>query len=289
MKPFLKWVGGKTQIIHEILKVVPKEMNNYHEPFVGGGSVLLAVLSSDTCIKGTVHASDLNPHLINLYKDVQRDPDDLIQKVQILVQEFSECGNTRVNRNPKTLDEAMTSQESYYYWIRSKFNQEGGDKSAMFLFLNKTCFRGVYREGPNGFNVPFGHYKNLCIDFEHIKKVSKLIQKVVFTVCHFQESLANVQPGDFVYLDPPYAPIDSKSFVKYTSKGFGLQEHETLFSACKRLSYCHLVMSNSDVQLVRDAFQSPEYTTKVILCRRAINSKEPESKVNEVLITRKEV
>jgi DNA adenine methylase len=285
MKPFLKWVGGKTQIIKHVMDAFPAEIEEYHEPFLGGGSVLLACLASGR-VKGTVYASDLNPHLIGLYKHIQSEPDAFIREVQVLVKEFSECTGTLVDRGAKTKEEA-TSPESYYFWTRSKFNssEDGIKKSAMFLFLNKTCFRGVYREGPHGFNVPFGNYKNPSIlDETHIREVSKLIQGVVFTACHFTESLKRVKQGDFVYLDPPYAPQDSKSFVSYTSSGFGLEDHVTLFKTCKGLNF---VMSNADVLLVKEEFPEPLFVTRVISCRRAINSKEPDSKTNEVLITSK--
>ena len=283
MKPFLKWVGGKTQIINHVMDAFPAVIEEYHEPFLGGGSVLLACLASGR-VKGTVYASDLNPHLIGLYKHIQSEPDALIQEVQALVKEFSECTGVDVNRDARTKDEA-TSPESYYFWTRSKFNssEDGIKKSAMFLFLNKTCFRGVYREGPRGFNVPFGNYKNPSIlDEAHIREVSKLIRGVVFTACHFTEALSRVKPGDFLYLDPPYAPKDSKSFVSYTSSGFGLEDHTRLFETCKGLKF---VMSNADVPLVKEEFPEPLFVTRVISCRRAINSKEPDSKTNEVLIS----
>jgi DNA adenine methylase len=289
MKPFLKWVGGKTQILDQVMDTFPRKMVDYHEPFLGGGSVLLEFLtrvqSGSICLKGKVYASDLNSNLIGLYKHIQTEPENLVEQVKSLVKEFSECKGTEVNRKAETRDEAMTSQESYYFWIRSRFNSlnAGLEKSAMFLFLNKTCFRGVYREGPRGFNVPFGNYKNPSVlDEDHILKVSKLIQDVVFTVSHFKDSLKKVLLGDFVYLDPPYAPKDAKSFVSYTSSGFGPEDHTTLFDMCKKLPA--FTMSNADAPLVLDTFRENRYTKRVISCRRAINSKEPDSKTNEVLI-----
>jgi DNA adenine methylase len=283
MKPFLKWVGGKTQILDEVLDLFPFEMDNYHEPFLGGGSVLLAVLSTPSRILGKVYASDINPVLISLYQNIQTDPDGLIAELRSLTEEFGRCGTVGVNRNPTTLEEALTSPESYYYWIRRQFNRQ--PSPAMFLFLNKTCFRGVYREGPNGFNVPYGHYKNPGIlDEEHLREVSRLIQGVVFRTRNFQESLADVRAGDFVYLDPPYAPDSHSSFVSYTASGFSLENHQTLFKTVQSLP-SHFLMSNSDTTLVRDAFAGGPYTVDTVLCKRTINSKNPTATASELLIT----
>jgi DNA adenine methylase len=297
VKPFLKWVGGKTQILDTVLDLFPATMKSYHEPFLGGGSVLLGFLNKvrDGSIEltGQVYASDLNVHLISLYKNVQERPTELIAAVKVVTDEFALCTGSVVNRKPTTIEEARTSAESYYYWIRQRFNaipaveREGVAASAMFLFLNKTCFRGVYREGPRGFNVPFGHYKNPTIVTEqHIHDVSDLIQGVVFTHQSFQDSFGSASTGDFVYLDPPYAPEQATSFVGYTADGFTLENHKHLFTVAKGMKErkVNILMSNADVPLVKEAFVSPAYTTRIISCRRAINSKEPASRTNEVLI-----
>jgi len=299
-KPFIKWVGGKTQIIDDILSNFPKEMNNYHEIFLGGGSVLFALLSyikaGSIKVHNKIYAYDLNEPLINLYKNVQSNPNDLYNKIMEYVNIFNnivENDNSDKNKKPLNIDEALSSQESYYYWIRHQYNKLSSTEknsingSALFLFLNKTCFRGIFRVSQNGFNVPYGHYKNpSIIDFNHLLDISNLIQNVEFINCDFSYSLNNVQIGDFTYLDPPYAPENSKSFVGYTQDGFSFEQHQLLFTICNSLHHKNIkfMMSNSNVKLVIDAFPSNKFNIIIILCKRSINSKDPSSKTNEVII-----
>lgn len=307
-RPFLKWVGGKTQIIHDIIALFPAEINNYHEPFLGGGSVLLALLSQikngTIKVSGNIYASDINSNLIGLYKNIQSNPDGFITEVKKLADEYAKCHSpatataTPANRKAASLEEALSSPEAYYFWIRAKFNALSKEEratsvtaSAMLLFMNKTGFRGVYREGPNGFNVPYGNYTNPGIfNDEHIRAISALIQGVIFTHAPFQESLSRIDArgGDFVYLDPPYAPENETSFVSYTADGFNLESHKTLFKLASmtptQTPPTRLLMSNADVALVRDAFPPPTFTTKRISCRRAIHSKDPGARTNEVLV-----
>jgi DNA adenine methylase len=286
-KPFLKWVGGKTQIIETVLSLFPKEFNNYYEPFLGGGSVLLAFLSYNTSFKGKVYASDINPNTIALYKHIQTNVDGFIIELKKLVDKYNSIEHKSVNRSPESLEEAATSQESYYYYMRHRYNTSDKlsiEGCAMLLFLNKTCFRGVYREGPHGFNVPFGHYKTPAIyEEDHLKEVSKLIQNVEFRCCSFEITLQTVEENDFTYLDPPYAPEKDTSFVGYVADGFTLNDHEKLFNLCKSMK-AKFLMSNAEVELVKNSFAPPKFTTQTISCRRAINAKDPSARTNEVLI-----
>lgn len=272
MKPLIKWVGGKTQILDQVLSHFPRVIQNYYEPFAGGGSVFLGLLSSEIRVLGRLFVSDINPVLINFYTVVQKQPEHLIECLKVLVQEY----------------EADADQEDFYYRMRNLFNalpKDGPQSAALFLFLNKTGFRGVYREGPNGYNVPFGHYKKTdFLDETAIREVSHLIRDVVFTCEGFEDALARAtNPDDFVYVDPPYAPETNTSFVGYVAGGF--DHHGKLFDTLRGLP-CSFLMSNSDVPLVREAFPSPTYTTDVVMARRAIHSKDPATLTREVLVTK---
>lgn len=290
-KPFLKWIGGKTQIINNIISRIPKNINNYHELFLGGGSVLLAVLSlqkqNKIVIKNKIYAYDINSNLINVYKHIQKNKDELYKFINQYITEYDSINGSIINRKPTSIEEAKTSKESYYYWLRNKYNnidKETIECSALFMVINKTCFRGMYREGPNGYNVPYGHYKKTptIISKEDLDYISDLIKEVEFKHSNFTDSIKNVKDEDFVYLDPPYAPENSKSFVGYVADGFDLEMHKLLFSEIKKLGKIKFVLSNAKVDLVMDSFK--EYNCEDIVARRAINSKKPDSTTTEVII-----
>lgn len=301
-RPILKWVGGKTQILDRLLSEFPtEEMNNYREIFLGGGSVLFAFLaqlhSGRFRVRGHIYAYDINEPLIYVYKNIQLHADELFRELQVLIEQRNACetpaeGCPPANRSPTTLDEATTSVESFYYWIRAQYNalsqlqKQSVAGSAMFVFLNKMCFRGVFRVGPKGFNVPYGHYAHPeIVNWEHLAAIRALIQPVVFACCDFTESMAAIQPGDFVYLDPPYAPETSKSFVGYTEQGFSAENHAQLFDLIHRHgTHTRIMMSNADVDLVRAAFREPPFTVDSLVCKRAIHSKAPDSKTREVIV-----
>jgi DNA adenine methylase len=193
-KPILKWVGGKTQIIDKIVSRFPEKINTYHEIFLGGGSVLIAVLLSDKIKVGRVFAYDINKALIGVYKNVQSKPHELYDALAELIRDFNETANSpnsgAVNRKPESKAD-VNCRESYYYWIRKCYNKDGDGfsvrNSAYFIFLNKTCFRGLYRNGPNGFNVPYGNYKNPTIlERDHLFHIHALIQSVTVECLDFE-------------------------------------------------------------------------------------------------------
>jgi len=293
-KPPIKWLGGKTQLLERIMPYFPKEIDNYHELFLGGSSVLLAVLDlvekGYIKIKGNIYAYDFNEILIGFFDNIKNHSNGLYTEIQSLKNIYTNLSGTIINRKPDNEEEAKTSKESYYYWCRKQFNQienkQSIKSSALFLFLNKTCFRGVYRTGPNGFNVPYGHYKTTptFIEEAYLNNLKKLIDKVQFKCLDFKEAFKNIGDGDFVYLDPPYAPENATSFVGYNKKGFKLEEHQKLFELTKNLDSknARFIMSNSEVELVTDAFR--DYKIKTFEAKRAINSKKPQSKTNEVII-----
>lgn len=296
-KPIIKWVGGKTQIIDKLITEFPIEINNYREIFLGGGSVLLTLLkyvkNGIIKIRGNIYAYDINEPLIYIYRNIQTQHNELYDEIQKLINDLNDCGQGVLNRKPQNIEEAKTSKENYYYWIRSEYNKlSTNDKttpvgSAMFIFLNKTCFRGVFRLGPNGFNVPYGHYNNPeIINKKHLDEIHHLIQNVIFECCDFNTSLIQIEENDFTYLDPPYAPETDTSFVGYTENGFSIDNHKNLFELIHRLTETNkkIMLSNADVRFVCENFTNKKYNITPILCKRAIHSKKPQSKTNEVII-----
>lgn len=297
-RPLLKWVGGKGQIIDKLIKQLPdKKINNYHELFVGGGSFLIMMLWAKEkkyiTIDGNINVYDLNEALIETYNNIKNNKNELYERIKQIEEEFNSCEiDGDVKRKPVNKEDAMNSKESYYYWIRKQYN-ELSDKSTIesssyFIFLNKTGFRGMYREGPNGYNIPYGNYKNpKILEKDEMDYISNLIKNVNFYNSDFSKSIENIQEeNNFIYLDPPYAPENDKSFVGYTKDGFDIKQHELLFELTKKISDKNMIMmSNANVKLIRDNLSPDDYKYEVVSCRRAINSKNPGAKTEEVIIT----
>lgn len=313
LKPIIKWVGGKSQILDKLLDKFPKNINNYHEIFLGGSSVLIGLLCmikmKKINLNGKIYAYDINDTLIYLFKNIQTNHNELYKHTQEILRNYNSCSRevkkddmilaSNNKRKPMNLQEAMSCQESFYYWTRKCYNalsetdKHSAYGSALFLFLNKTCFRGLYRvSSSNCFNVSYGHYHNPeVINKKHLDELHDLLQPVEFYVCHFRSSLQKNTfcEDDFVYIDPPYMPIPTQthSFVSYSKDGFNEGDHSDLFNMCHELSKkkVNFMMSNSDVSTIHETFNEPNYNIISVLCKRQINSKHPDSKVNEVIIT----
>jgi len=305
VKPFLKWVGGKTQIIDDIIDNIPDEINNYYECFVGGGSVLLALLSyqknNKIKITGDINVYDINENLINLYNVIKNDKDKFIEQINIYIDQYKNIETLKIdedkknkNKLKKTLEESLLSKERYYYWIRNIYNLSNLsiiETSALFVFLNKTCFKGLYRCNTKTgyFNVPFGNYNNpKIIDEEHINEIHSLIQNVKFNLLDFSKSLdKKFDKNDYIYLDPPYVPENKKSFVDYNKSGFNIDCHNKLFDMIHQLTNDNIkiTLSNSDTDLVNKNFNNnKKYYIKKINIIRRINSKKPNSTTDELII-----
>ena len=303
-KPFLKWVGGKSQMMEYIKKYIPNNIQDYHEIFLGGGSVLFLILSlveqKTIFITGTINAYDLNKALINTYEKIKTDCESLLIELKKLKDEFTSIiENTKKQRGaPKNINEETKNEtrEHYYYFIRGKFNEVDKDSTlaaAYFIFLNKTGFRGMYREGRDGsFNIPYGLKDTKKIpsiyDENEIRKISKMIENVKFKCLSYKESLTQItNVNDYVYLDPPYAPENSNSFVGYNEEGFTIDNHKELFKIIQKLNSKKIkfLLSNAKVDLVTEHFPSEQYKIQHIEARRAINSKNPGAKTTEVLIS----
>jgi len=337
IKPILKWVGGKSQLLSSLVDYIPEDMENYHEPFVGGGSVLLCILQlqkeGKIKINKNIYAYDINAELITMYKIIQQYPNELFAELNKIITEFNTLEKAEKSTKRKNIaklvndENKITNKEYYYYWIRNVYNIEikNGDTSkdillsALFIFLNKTCFRGVYRVNKTEFNVPYGNYVNPeIINLEHLLLVSDLIKDVIFIKSNYEQSFLNFSDGDFVYADPPYFPEKITSFVNYSKDGFSLNDHIKLFELCGGIdkdikdiedaegdkgeedillskmenlkiseNKYKIIISNSNTEFVKKYFENDLFDLVEIKARRSIHSKKPDATTLEVFIIKK--
>ncbi len=257
-KPFVKWAGGKRQLIPAMTAHFPRRFGRYFEPFLGGGAVLFHVLSQDAGQR--CHVSDLNSDLVLTYVTVRDRVEDLIESLE---------GHSRGY---------LAAKSDYYYKVRAQAPADQVSKCSRLIFLNRTCFNGLYRVNSKGrFNVPLGRYSNPNIVNEgNLRAASRALQSGAITIrCgDFGTVLAGAGRGDFVYLDPPYQPVSrTASFTSYTSRNFGGGDLRRLAQTCDDLDSrgCKVVFSNSDTPEVRELF-GRRWEVLEIQANRAINS-----------------
>ena len=264
-RPIVKWVGGKRHLLPELLRNIPENYNRYFEPFLGGGALFFALRPGDACI------SDGNKELINSYRVVKDHVHELIEDL-------------KRHRN----------SEEYFLKIRNIDRDESYghlsdvQRASRFLYLNKTCFNGLYRVNSLGqFNVPFGHYKNpRIVDAENLISCSLLLRNAEIRHADFSEILKHVRRGDFVYFDPPYVPLsDTSNFTSYTKDGFDRDMQCKLARVCDTLHTMgvRFLLSNSDTELVHELYR--RYTVKRVFAPRFVNAcAEGRGKIAEVLV-----
>jgi len=288
-KPFIKWVGGKTQLIESIEKALPEnfaEIKNvtYIEPFVGGGAILFWILQQYPNITKAV-INDINPDLTTAYKTIKETPTELVKYLQIIQDEYL------------PLDEEK--RKEFYLNKRERFNTkslESIENTALFIFLNRTCFNGLYRVNSKGlFNVPFGRYANpkIC-DKQTIFADSELLQKVEILTGDFENTLKYATNNSFFYFDPPYKPLsDTSSFNSYAKEDFNDLEQIRLGNFCKKIDLLghDFILSNSDVKgknpnddFFDDLYE--QFSIKRVFATRMVNANaEKRGKLTELLIT----
>lgn len=290
-RPFVKWAGGKGGLIPQITKYYPEalksgQIERYIEPFLGGGAILLDVLQKYDVKEA--YAYDTNQDLVNAYNVIKTDVDNLIKKLQKYEKEYLQ------------LDEE--ERKEYYYDLRDEYNSaevKSGKlsykRAAQFIFLNKTCFNGLYRVNASGdFNVPMGNYKNPTIcDTENLLKLSRLLQNVKIFCGDYHDTLELVNPKTFVYFDPPYRPLpDTNGFTSYTKDDFNDEDQKKLGEFYKQLNQkdAKLMLSNSNPKNTNesDTFFDDLYKgfyINEVQANRAINSDGAKrGKISELLI-----
>lgn len=294
-EPFLKWAGGKRQLIHEIESILPKKIKEtkqidcYIEPFVGGGALLFHLLSNYDVRKAIIN--DINSDLILAYRVIKTNPAGLIEKLELIEREYLSLNDV--------------DREKFYYHTRSKYNTnivlEDADinnqieKVAYLIALNKTCFNGLYRQNSKGeFNVPFGRYKNpKLLNKSNLINVSKLLKNVEIFNCSYDKLPYDSNKNSLIYFDPPYRPLNnSSSFTKYSKENFSDVDQMNLANLFTKLSSeNNLILSNSDpknINIEDDFFDNlfRAFRIKRVSAKRYINSiSEKRGAITEIIVT----
>jgi len=269
VQPFLKWAGGKRQLLAELRPLIPKKIKYYYEPFLGGGAVFFDRQPNMAIV------NDFNSELINCYEVIRDSPEALLEAIGALPHTSEQFYRIReMDRNPD-------------------FNLiPSAERAARLIYLNKTCYNGLFRVNSQGqFNVPFGNYKNPAIaDKAVIFAISSYLKKanITFRNGDFANAVDDATEGDFVYLDPPYDPVsDTSSFTGYSLNGFVKEEQKRLKAVCDVLTEkgVKFLLSNSNTEFIRELYTQGNYTIRTVQARRAISSvASGRGKIDELLI-----
>ncbi|WP_414698367.1 DNA adenine methylase [Peptacetobacter sp. AB845] len=267
--PFLKWAGGKRQLLNQIKERMPKEYNDYYEPFIGGGAVLFELQPE----KATIN--DINISLINVYRQVKDNTEEFIELVNKLDSEMWEDG------------------KEYYLDIREKYNDKLLKKeydlelAALFTFMNKHCFNGLYRVNKKGlFNVPYNKSRRTSIEEEAVRETAKFLKTVNILEGDFEEACKDAKKGDFIFFDSPYAPLNPTSFEAYTKEGFDVESHKRLAELYDKLTErgCYCMLTNHNTEFINELYSNKGYRIDVVSVKRMINSDASNRKGEEVII-----
>ena len=267
--PFVKWAGGKRQLLSQIKERMPEKYINYFEPFVGGGAVVFELLPANALI------NDINKALINAYKQICNKPEAFLKAVKRLDEEIGEDG------------------KAYYYSLREHYNDKlmraeyDVELAALFVFINKHCFNGLYRVNGKGlFNVPYNNSRRTSVDENAIMEISKYLHKVTIIDEDFEVACRDAKKGDFVFLDSPYAPLNPTSFESYTQEGFDIESHKRLARLFDELTArgCYCMLTNHNTDLIHELYGNKGYRMDVVGVKRMINSDASNRVGEEVII-----
>ena len=267
--PFVKWAGGKRQLLSQIKERMPENYNDYYEPFVGGGAVTFELLPANALI------NDINKALINAYKQICNAPEAFLKAVNKLDEEMWEDG------------------KEYYYSLREHYNDKlmkseyDVELAALFVFINKHCFNGLYRVNGKGlFNVPYNNSRRTSVDEGYIMEISKYLQGITITDGDFEEACKGAKKGDFVFIDSPYAPLNPTSFEAYTKEGFDIESHKRLARLYDELTArgCFCMLTNHNTRFINELYGGKGYTIDVVSVKRMINSDASNRVGEEVII-----
>ena len=267
--PFVKWAGGKRQLLSKIQERIPENYNHYFEPFVGGGAVFFGTQPSKALI------NDINKALINTYQRICDSPKEFLSEVNKIDSEMWEDG------------------KQYYYTIREHYNDKlmkseyDVELAALFVFLNKHCFNGLYRVNGKGlFNVPYNNSRRVSVNGDSIIEISKYLQGITIIDGDFEDACRDARKGDFVFLDSPYAPLNPTSFESYTKEGFDIESHKRLAKLYDELTTrgCYGMLTNHNTDLINELYGNKGYKIDVVSVRRMINSDASNRVGEEVII-----